>query len=277
VTSGKFATTIGYERRANPALRLDDAAAFAAYMNADQPRRPSNMTTIIRINQGLEPLAMGDPIVFETEPSAAAALVAGGMPIVDVRPTKAFGAAHAPGALNVQLGNGRFEQRVGWILPDPGTFLLAADDPASARRAAHKLAFVGLDARIGGWVSVARWQQAGLEVARLPQIDAWDLSRALEREGVSVLDVRVASEWVAGHIPAAHNTSLDRLDADLGTLPFGHDTPLAVVCDGGSASSTAASLLLRHGFRHVWNLDGGMKAWTAAGLPVLSGLELVSK
>jgi hypothetical protein len=72
---------------------------------------------------------MADPIVTETEPCAAAALVAGGMPIVDIRSAKSFGASHARGVLNVQLGNGRFEQRVGWTLPAPVTFLLAADDP----------------------------------------------------------------------------------------------------------------------------------------------------
>jgi hydroxyacylglutathione hydrolase len=46
--------------------------------------------------------------------------------------------------------------------------------------------------------------------------------------------------------------------------------PLAVVCGGGYRSTVAASLLLRHGFRQVLNVTGGMGGWQAADLPTVA-------
>ncbi|MCS5701833.1 MAG: rhodanese-like domain-containing protein, partial [Acidobacteria bacterium] len=42
---------------------------------------------------------------------------------------------------------------------------------------------------------------------------------------------------------------------------------VAVLCAGGIRSSTACSILLRNGYRRVYNVTGGMGAWTAANLP----------
>jgi hydroxyacylglutathione hydrolase len=248
---------------------MADVATFRRHMTADQPRRPSNMMTIVAINQGRQPLTMADPIAREIAPSDAAALVSAGTAVIDIRATRAFSDRHVPGALNVQLSNSQFEQRVGWVLPDGAPFLLAAESRDSARRALHKLAFLGLDARVSGWVSVDRWGQAGLAMTVLPLIAPQDLSHALTEGRVSVLDVRPASEWAAGHVQSAHHTTLDQLDRSVDALPFGHGTPITVVCAGGSASSTAASLLLRHGFTRVSNLEGGMTAWKVAGFPLV--------
>lgn len=38
----------------------------------------------------------------------------------------------------------------------------------------------------------------------------------------------------------------------------------------GYRSTVAASILLRHGYRRVSNLSGGMTAWEAAGLPTVA-------
>lgn len=43
---------------------------------------------------------------------------------------------------------------------------------------------------------------------------------------------------------------------------------LVVVCNDGYSSSLAAALLQELGFEHATDLDGGFRAWAAAGLPV---------
>lgn len=91
--------------------------------------------------------------------------------------------------------------------------------------------------------------------------EASDLSRL----GAVLLDVREAAEWKAGHASSARNVPLGELGVRLDSLP--RDRRLVVVCRSGGRSARATALLVRSGFDAV-NLDGGMRAWAAAGLPV---------
>lgn len=77
-------------------------------------------------------------------------------------------------------------------------------------------------------------------------------------QGAQVIDVRERNEVVTGMLPGAINIPLAQLEARLHQLS--PDRPVAVVCEGGSRSREAATLLVRRGFRKVVNLDGGMAA-----------------
>ncbi len=77
-----------------------------------------------------------------------------------------------------------------------------------------------------------------------------------------VVDVREADEWAAGHAPNAVHIPLGELTARLEELPDGDAVP--VVCRSGARSGRAVAWLVQQGF-DVANLDGGMKAWAAAG------------
>jgi rhodanese-related sulfurtransferase len=84
--------------------------------------------------------------------------------------------------------------------------------------------------------------------------------------GAILLDVREPDEWLAGHaIPAVH-VPLGDLDTNLDRLSL--DKPIVCVCRSGGRSARAADALVRAGY-DAWNLTGGMKAWAAAGLPVI--------
>jgi rhodanese-related sulfurtransferase len=82
--------------------------------------------------------------------------------------------------------------------------------------------------------------------------------------GATLLDVREPDEWVAGHAPDAIHIPLGDLDG--AALP---DGPLLTICRSGGRSMKAAATLLAKG-REVTNVDGGMNAWSAAGLPVVA-------
>jgi hydroxyacylglutathione hydrolase len=43
---------------------------------------------------------------------------------------------------------------------------------------------------------------------------------------------------------------------------------LVTFCGGGYRGSTAASILMRHGYPEVYNLQGGFAAWSAGGFPM---------
>lgn len=84
-----------------------------------------------------------------------------------------------------------------------------------------------------------------------------------------VLDVREPDEWAAGHAPGAVHIPLGEVPARLDELPE-TDEPLPVVCRSGGRSQRAVQWLVQQGFEVV-NVDGGMRAWGAAGKPLTGG------
>jgi rhodanese-related sulfurtransferase len=81
-------------------------------------------------------------------------------------------------------------------------------------------------------------------------------------DGVVLLDVREQDEWDAGHAPGALHIPMGDLPARLADLPA--DSALHVVCRGGGRSARATAYLNANGW-DAHNVDGGMKAWHAAG------------
>ncbi|MGW1591600.1 rhodanese-like domain-containing protein [Streptomyces sp. NPDC002386] len=83
-----------------------------------------------------------------------------------------------------------------------------------------------------------------------------------------LLDVREQDEWNAGHAPGAVHAPLSRLTAGAMLPDAARERPLVVICRGGNRSRQAAGLLAGRGAEAV-DVKGGMKAWAAAGHPVV--------
>lgn len=83
-----------------------------------------------------------------------------------------------------------------------------------------------------------------------------------------LVDVREPDEFVGplGHVPGAELVPLGTLPSAAPTLE--PDAPVLLICRSGARSARAATMLATLGFRHVYNLAGGMLAWEAAGLTV---------
>ena len=80
-----------------------------------------------------------------------------------------------------------------------------------------------------------------------------------------LLDVREDDEWAQGRAPGAVHLPMSQLVARLDELPA--DRPLAVVCRSGHRSAQVTAYLVGQG-REARNVDGGMLAWQALGLPL---------
>jgi rhodanese-related sulfurtransferase len=85
--------------------------------------------------------------------------------------------------------------------------------------------------------------------------------------GAVLVDVREDHEWVAGHAPQATHLAMSRLSAAPVDLPT--DKTIVCVCHRGGRSAAVTQALNAAGWTAV-NLDGGMIAWQAAGLPVVT-------
>lgn len=101
--------------------------------------------------------------------------------------------------------------------------------------------------------------------SEIPQADVSTLA-----DDAVLLDVREKDEWEAGHAPNAIHSPLADLPTSLGNVPHGED--VHVVCRSGGRSSRAVEWLRREGFDAV-NVDGGMRAWSAAGKPMVSSSD----
>ena len=83
-----------------------------------------------------------------------------------------------------------------------------------------------------------------------------------------VLDIRNPREWAAKHIDGSVNIPLNHLQDRIAEIP--RDRRIAVHCAGGYRSSIAASILHQYGITNLIEMAGGMAAWEAAKLPVVS-------
>jgi rhodanese-related sulfurtransferase len=84
--------------------------------------------------------------------------------------------------------------------------------------------------------------------------------------GALVLDVREPFEYAEGRVAGSTLVPLATVAERVDDFP--KDQPVYVVCRSGNRSLVAARTLVEAGYSDVRNVDGGMIAWTAAGLPV---------
>ena len=87
-------------------------------------------------------------------------------------------------------------------------------------------------------------------------------------EPVRVVDVRSDDEWRDGHIEGAVHHYVGRITQGSG-LPLESGDPVVLTCQSGLRSRVAASLLQNAGYGTILNVDGGIDAWQAAGLPIV--------
>ena len=99
-----------------------------------------------------------------------------------------------------------------------------------------------------------------------PEVDVAE-GRRLVDAGAVLLDVREAGEWQAGHAEGARWIPLGELAGRQSEIPAGRD--LVVICRSGARSGRVTEALVGAGHAAV-NLAGGMQAWAAAGLPVVT-------
>jgi rhodanese-related sulfurtransferase len=100
----------------------------------------------------------------------------------------------------------------------------------------------------------------------VPQIDPTEAS-TLIANGAVLLDVREDDEWAAGRSASARHIRLAEVPERIAELPEG--TTIVAVCRAGGRSQQAAEFLRAQNIDAV-NLTGGMRAWAAAGLDVVT-------
>jgi rhodanese-related sulfurtransferase len=143
-------------------------------------------------------------------------------------------------------------------------------EPGREQEAALRLGRIGFDQVSGyldgGMVALAARPDLVWPTERVtPAMVAEEIAGA---EPPVVLDIRNPGEWKAKHIPQSLNIPLNHLQERLAEIPCGRR--IAIHCAGGYRSSIAASILHQHGITNLIEMAGGLAAWDAAKLPVVS-------
>ncbi len=248
--SSKASTTVGYERRFNPALQPGDVGTFIALSSAISAPRPPNMERIVELNRG--------PFVGALPGPDELPVVSDGAQVLDVRPVEAFAAGHVPGAVNVPVAGTRFSTKAAFVLDSGSPVVVSADDLVEVDEAVRGLRSVGfLD--LAGYVL-----GPGPEPLTLVAVEDLD---ALLADGAQLIDVREKDERDAGYIPGSRNIPYRLLALGENDLP--RDRPLVTICETGPRAAIAASLLAADGYDARAVSPGGVDDWQAAGKPIV--------
>ncbi len=244
--SSKASTTIGFERRSNPALQ-GELADFLAARLGPQPPRPPNMERIVELNRG--ELLGAQPSLERTDSIPDEAIV------LDVRPTEAFAGGHHPGAVGIPVSGSSFATKAGFVLPER-PLVLHASDEGEAGCAARALQAVALFGVFG-------WQEGG-GAEKLEPVSLEELETLLADDAVELLDVRETDERDDGHIPGSRHLPYRtvRAAAEAGLL---NGRPVVTICESGPRAAVAASVLQAAGVNARPVLDGGVADWRANG------------
>ena len=266
--NSRRSSTVGYERKFNPALVPKPEEEWVRDLMADMPLAPPYFRRMKKMNKDGPPV-LGPELPGNRRVTVRALhdRVCEKCLVVDVRSKEAFAAAHIPGAINIPLGPS-FPTWAGWVLPYDRPTTLVLDSPGQFNEVMTHLVRVGFD-DIHGYLEggMDAWEISGHELATLCTLSVHDLSKTMKRDGraLTVLDVRTEKEWSSGHIDGAMHIHGGTLQDRIEEVP--REQPVAVVCGSGYRASIAASFLKRNGITNVSNVVGGMTAWKAAGLP----------
>jgi len=90
----------------------------------------------------------------------------------------------------------------------------------------------------------------------------------LATENSVIIDVRTPGEYESGHIKNAININVSDSNFQEKIAQLNKNEKVYVYCKIGSRSNKAANILVKNGFKQVYDLNGGIISWQRANLPL---------
>lgn len=121
--------------------------------------------------------------------------------------------------------------------------------------------------------------RSGDSPAGIQNVTVEEAKKMVGKEDAFILDVRTPSEFNSSRIEGATLISVTNsggsslspdqlLESRINEVP--KDKKILVYCRSGHRSTSASKILVNAGYSQVYNMEGGINAWTGAGYPVVS-------
>jgi phage shock protein E len=117
-------------------------------------------------------------------------------------------------------------------------------------------------------VSVAAEPPAQASDSAVQHVDPKQAQKLIEDKKVIVLDIRTPGEFKRSRIAGAKNMDFQAPDFEQRIDALDKSKSYLVHCASGGRSTHSLLLFKQHEFHSIYHLDGGIKAWEKAGLPV---------
>ena len=268
--SSDTVSALGDQRRLNYALQPMSKEEFIRLVTADQPDAPPYFTydAVLNTRERATLEKNLEQVVRPIDLDEVLRMGDAGAQVLDVRDPAEYAKGHVAGSINIGLG-GQYATWAGTVLDRAKPIVIIAE-PGREQEAALRLGRIGFD-------HVRGYLQGGMEaLATRPDL-VWPTERisapmVSEELGSAdppiVLDIRNPREWATKHIQGSINIPLNHLQDRLAEIP--RDRRIAVHCAGGYRSSIAVSILHQYGITRLIEMAGGIAAWDAAKLPVVT-------
>lgn len=255
-------TTLGYERRHNPAMRVAEEGeeAFVRHILEGQPEPPIYFGRMKEQNRSGPPLLDEIPHPPALSADALDELVERqDIAVVDTRDRRSYIRGHLPGSILVPLDRNFTTVAGSYVMPGEPIYLILEEQQLDA--AIRALIRIGLDDIRGYFTpSVLReWGSRGIDRLRmLKAIDFDEVDGRRHYTNALVVDVRRKDEWDDKHIQGAVHIPHVRLREHLDELP--RDKTMLVHCASGVRSAVAAAYLHNRGYSVAY-VDDHFSAW----------------
>lgn len=230
-------STIAEQRDTNPALTNDEQtyvdeliAGLHAY-----PAYYAHMGVINADGPAPVDLSMPEP----ADPDELRARIDAGEWVVDLRSRTAFAAGHLAGTKGFELST-QFVTYLGWLYSWGAPLTLLADNADDILEARRELVRIGVDNVTGSAYGPIDALADGAPLTGYRVADFADLSKEIDTDDLTVLDVRQAHEFDDSHVRGAVNIPLHELLGRFDDVPGGQ---VWVHCGSGYRASIAASLI----------------------------------
>ncbi|MGE5288211.1 MAG: MBL fold metallo-hydrolase [Micromonosporaceae bacterium] len=259
-------STIGREKRVNPALTVDEER-YVEVLLAGLDAYPAYYAHMGPANAS----GPGVPDLSAPHRADAAELrrrIEAGEWVVDLRTRTAFAAGHLAGTFSFGL-DGSFATYLGWLIPWGTPLTLLAENPEQIAEAQRELVRIGIDRPEAAATGQPSDWAAGAPLRSFPTAAFADLEAVRHHRPVVVLDVRRNLEWAESHIDGAIHIPLHDLLGRLGEIPEGE---VWVHCRAGYRASIAASILDAAGWTVV-SVDDDYEKAAGFGLALVCDVQ----
>lgn len=107
------------------------------------------------------------------------------------------------------------------------------------------------------------------ESAIFKDINAIEFRDIVANKNPLILDVRSIEEYRDGHLKDALLLPVNELERKIDKISSHKNKPIAVYCRSGNRSTVASQILIKEGFKEIYNLRPGIKGWKKEQFPII--------